>query len=463
MVSHSERPAATGTETLAMRQGRWIEALRYEDLPEKVVAKAKLLLLDYLGVARRGATLGHVKPVDALLDLLEPRAAGMAVMGGRRASPPYAAYANATYGHSFEYDDGHFDCGHPGVCVIPAALAVAEHVGADGRALLTAIVAGYQAMAAMMGPINRRTLDIGWHGMKVGGVFGAAAAAGKLLGLSALEQANALAVAASDSSGTMEYDQSGGEVKRFHAGMACRSGVQAAYLARAGLTGPLTIFEGPRGIHNLFSERQPADAEQFWTGEFLIMRTMIKMYPAVGTVHAALDALDMILKRHPATADEIDEIEVGLVYWAIPHGAAIFHPDDMISAQFSLAFACALRVIKGGTAAADFVNPACWRDPAINALCDRVKPVAIEVPDGAHELCGRVTMRYRDGSVEEAFQPAPRGLPQNPPTPADVEAKFRSLAAGILADSGEAVLARVRSVEAMAEVGELWSLLNPGA
>jgi 2-methylcitrate dehydratase PrpD len=460
MGPHSGAPVVAGTQTLAVRQGQWIEALHFDEVPVDVVSKAKLLLLDYLGVARRGATLAHVRPIEALLDLLEPKTRGTTVMGGRHAAPPYAAYANATYGHSFEFDDGHFDCGHPGVCVIPAALATAEQVGADGKALLTAIVAGYQAMAAMMGPINRRTLDIGWHGMKVGGVFGAAAAAGKLLGLSAIEQANALAVAASDSSGTMEYDQSGGEVKRFHAGMACRAGVQAAYLAKAGLTGPLTIFEGPRGIHNLFSERQHADPEQYWTGEFLIQRTMIKMHPAVGTVHAALDALDMILKRHPVTAAEIEEIEVGLVYWAIPHGAAIVHPEDMIGAQFSLAFACALRVITGGTAAADFVDPARWHDPAINALCDRVRPIAIDVPEGAHELCGRVTVRCRDGSVEEAFQPAPRGLPQNPPTPADVEAKFRGNVQGIVSDSGEAVVARVRSAETMVGVHEIWSLLH---
>lgn len=462
MSGHVGHADLTGGDTLVVRQARWIEALGYEQLPDHVAQLAKLLLLDFLGVALRGATLPHVRPVEALLDLLGPAPEGVTVIGGRRASPPYAAYANATYGHSFEFDDAHFDCGHPGVCVIPAALAVGEQVGANGQALITAIVAGYQAMAAIMGPINRRTLDIGWHGMKVGGVFGAAAAGGKLLGLDAQQQANALAIAASDCSGTMEYDQSGGEVKRFHAGMACRAGVQAAYLAKAGLTGPLTILEGKRGIHALFSEGRHEDPARFFAGEFLILRTMIKMYPAVGTVHAALDALDTVLRRRPAAAEEIDAIEVGLVDWAIPHGAAIAHPQDMIGAQFSLAFACALRVVKGAVAAPDFFEPANWRDAAINSLCDRVRAIPLSPPAGAHELCARVTVRFRDGAAEEAFQPAARGLPQNPASGEDVEAKFRSLVRGLIADNGSALIARVRTAEDLADVRALWAALKPG-
>ena len=110
-------------------------------------------------------------------------------------------------------------------------------------------------MICSVGPIHRRTLELGWHGTKIGGVFGAAAATGKILNLNALELANAFAIAASDASGTMEYDQSGGEIKRFHAGLASRSGVEAAILAAAGLTGPLTIFEGKRGYRPLLARR----------------------------------------------------------------------------------------------------------------------------------------------------------------------------------------------------------------
>ena len=453
------RPVAR--PTLAERQANWLEALRYEDIPEEVRARARLLLLDFLGVARLGSTLPQVEPARALLDMMGTRPEATLIGGSGRAAAPYAAYANGTFGHSCEYDDAHWDCGHPGVCVIPAALAIAERLGASGRNLLVAIVAGYQVMVWSQGPVNRRTLDIGWHGMKVGGVFGAAAAAAKLLGLSAEQTANALAIAGSDASGTMEYDQSGGEVKRFHAGMASRAGVQAALLAQAGLTGPVTIFEGPRGIHNLFTERRPKNAEDYWDGSFHLLRTMVKLHPMVGTTHGALDALAMVLDRRPARADEIDRIECHIVDWAIPHGAAIVHPHDMLSAQFSLAFACALRVVKGRVLIQDLANPACWADEELRALASRVEPVALDVPADAVELCGGVTVHFRDGTVEKAFQPSPRGYPTNPATADDIIAKFLNVVDGLMSvDQARRVAALVADVDALPKVAPLLEALG---
>ena len=440
--------AARTGPTLAERQAKWINEITYETIPADVRDRARLHLLDFLGVARRGATLPQVAPARALLADLDTSPQASIIGGGGKAAAAYAAYANGTYGHSCEYDDGHMDCGHAGVCVIPTVLALAEREGSSGKDIVTAIVAGYQAMVYSMGPINRVTLDIGWHGMKVGGVFGAAAAAAKILGLSELQTANALAIAGSDSSGTMEYDQSGGEVKRFHAGIATRSGLQAAVLAAAGLTGPLTIFEGLRGIHSLFSERGTVDIERFWDGTWHIMNTFVKLYPMVGTVHAALDALGMILERNPAGADDIAEIEVGLVDWAIPHGAAIFHPHDMLSAQFSLAHACALRVIRGQVAIADLVDPAIRSDAQINAFAEKIKPVAIDVPDGAEQLFGQVTVRFADGRSETVVQNAPRGHPKNPASADDIKTKFREVVSGLLDDeTTESVIAAVEGIE----------------
>lgn len=447
--------------TLAERQAVWIDALSYDIIPQEVLKRARQLLMDFLGVARLGATLPQVAPARMLLDIMATRGEATVIGGGDRASAPYAAYANGTFGHSCEYDDAHFDCGHPGVCVIPSALAMAERLGSTGQELLVAIVAGYQSMVWSQGPVNRRTLDIGWHGMKVGGVFGAAAAAAKLLRLTPQQTANALAIAGSDSSGTMEYDQSGGEVKRFHAGMASRAGVQAALLAKAGLTGPLTIFEGLRGIHNLFTEGQPKDPESFWDDSFHIMRTMVKLYPMVGTTHAALDALGTVLDRRPANPAEIDRIEIGLVHWAIPHGAAIVHPHDMLSAQFSLAFACALRVLRGRVTITDLMNPACWTDEEIKALASKVDPVAIAVPEGAAELCARATVYFTNGRSETAFQPAPRGYPTNPPSDADITNKFHSLIERLLpADRAQAVAAMIAEIDLQPSVLPLLAALG---
>jgi 2-methylcitrate dehydratase PrpD len=317
-------------DTIANRLGQWIVGLKYEDLSPEVIRQAKLCILDQLGVQIRGATLPQVQPVRHLVEAMGAAADATIALYGWKTTAPYAAYVNATFGHSCEFDDSHFHCGHPGVCVIPAALALAEQKRVTGRELITAVVAGYQAQATSIGPIHKSTLALGWHGTKVAGVFGAAGASANLLKLNPQQAAHALSVAGSDASGTMEYDQSGGEVKRLHAGSASRSGVQAALLAQRGMTGPATIFEGKRGIYRLFGDGTPPDIDAFWTGHFHILDTMFKLYPAVGTVHAPLNALTEILAAHRFDVEDVEAIRVGLADWAIPHGAAITRPDDCL-------------------------------------------------------------------------------------------------------------------------------------
>ena len=429
--------------TLAQKQGDWVAVLRYEDLPPEVIDSTKHCLLDFLGVALRGSTFPQVNPARALLKALGGNPVAT-VIGGQRTSLPYAALANATFGHSCEFDDSSFHCGHPGVCVIPAALATGEQEGIDGKALITAIVAGYQAMTYSVGPIHRGTLDLGWHGTKVGGGFGAAAATAKVLGLSAQQIANALAVAASDASGTMEYDQSGGEIKRFHAGLASRSGVEAALLASAGLTGPMTIFEGKRGVYQLFSAGKDPTIERYWGGEFHILETMFKLHPCAGTLHAAIDCVAKIQREHDVAPADVKSIDVGLVDWAIPHGAAIIVPTDVISAQFSLAFSLGLQMVSGEAAIDDYLNPAKWSDESIQAVARLVRPVAEEVPQGAEELFARVTLTTVGGAVYEASQTAPRGFPTLPATADDLKAKFRSVTATVMpSEQVESLIAAV--------------------
>jgi 2-methylcitrate dehydratase PrpD len=342
-------------------------------------------------------------------------------------------------------------------------LAVAERERANGRDLLTAIVAGYQVMVWSIGPINMRILDIGWHGMKVGGGFAAAATSAKLLGLDAEGIAQALAIAGSEASGITEYNQSGGDAKRYHAGMAARSGVQAALLAQAGLTGPLTVFEGQRGIHRLFSNGTPGPIEPFWNGDFHISRNMYKLYPAVGTFHAPLDALSMILTRRPAADDEIDRIEVRMADWAVRHSTTIKRPTDMTGAQYSLGFAMALRIVRGCAGLEQFSNPANWMDPALLTLADRVSVSAMSVPEGANEMYGDVTVHFRDGSSEHAFVPVPRGFYTNPASTADLHAKFREVTAHQLKPSdAEQMIALVEGADEIADVRMLWSALGQG-
>lgn len=453
--------AATATDgPLALAIARETTGYRFEDLPAAVVARAKQCLLDQFAVQLRGATLPQVQPAWRWASVRRGAPEATVVHHGLRTTAADAAFVNGSFGHSCEFDDSHYDCGHPGVCVIPAALAVAESRRASGRDLLVAIVAGYQAMARVVGPIHRSTLDTGWHGTKVGGVFGAAAAVARLLGLDEATCAHALSIAASDASGTMEYDQSGGEVKRVHAGLASRAGLQAAELAALGLTGPTDILEGRRGVHRLFGGGKPPDLGPFSGGRFHILDTIFKLYPSVGTTHAAIRALTVLQERHGFRAAQVRAIEVGLADWAIPHGASITRPKDSLGAQFSLAFSLGLRLVRGANRLQDYLDPEAWSDPAVLAAADLVRTRAVAMPAGATQLGAVVRVELEGGAVHEAAQPHMPGSPGEPASDAQLRDKFDALVAGLLPPERAARLAAlVGRLEQLDDLDELVPLL----
>jgi 2-methylcitrate dehydratase PrpD len=233
--------------TVARQLSERVLAVRFEELPANVVSMAKRLITDQIGVQLRGSTLPNVQPVRRLAESLAGKAEATVIGLTALVPAPQAAWVNGTLGHSAEYDDAHMAAWHTSSAVVPAAMALAERDDRSGADVLTAVVAGVQAMGVLGSVAGVGMLSAGWHGSKVLGVFGAAAAAGHLLGLDPRQLTNAFGIAASDAGGTMEYDRSGGEVKRLHAGSAARIGTEAALLAELGLTGPSTIFEGHRG------------------------------------------------------------------------------------------------------------------------------------------------------------------------------------------------------------------------
>jgi 2-methylcitrate dehydratase PrpD len=451
-----QQPLVTPVEELGGR----ILNISYHGLPAEVVVRAKDCLLDQLGVQLRGATMAHVQPALRVARRLQAAPQSTVVLHGDRTAAPLAAFVNASFGHSCEYDDAHFLCGHPGVCTIPAGLAFAEACRSSGKDLIRSIVAGYQAAALSVAPVHDDTLALGWHGMKLSGVFGAAATAGVLLGLDAEQMTNALAIAASEAGGTMEYDQSGGEVKRLHAGMASRSGTMAAMLAQEGLTGPHTIFEGRRGIWRLFGKADaPARTGLQGADKWQILDTIFKLYPCVGTLHAALDAVRMIQADNPLKPDDIDLVEVGLADWAVTHGGSIFRPIDVISAQFSLGYSIALRIVRQSNDIGLYMDPDGWTDPALLDVIDKVKPYAMPVAPG-EELGARVTVMARDGRRLEAVQPAFRGHHTNPASSGDIEEKFCETVAPVMSPAQtEELIEAIRHVDDMDDVTALAALL----
>jgi 2-methylcitrate dehydratase PrpD len=450
--------------TVAQQLSARVLALRFEEIPESVVAMAKRLATDQIGVQLRGSTLPNVQPVRRLAESLGGTAEATSVGSAALIPASQAAWVNGTLGHSAEYDDAHMAAWHTSSAVVPAAMALAERDDLPGADFLTAVVAGVQAMGVLGSVAGGGMLSAGWHGSKVLGVFGAAAAAGYLLGLDARQLTNAFGIAASDAGGTMEYDRSGGEVKRLHAGSAARIGTEAALLAQLGLTGPSTIFEGHRGIFALFGgvPEGTVPTAQAWE-RWQILGTMFRFIPAIAATHPPLDALRKLREAYGVSPQNVKQIRVGLPAWAVGHGAAITRPQDAISAQFSLAWGIALQLVTGDNRPQAYFDQSLWADPRLLAIADLVEPVAMEIPADDPGLSARIEVTLLDGTRLEAYQPGFHGHTVWPATDADVAAKFRANSEGVTAaGTADALLDTLSRLDKLSGIRELTVMLRPG-
>ena len=240
-----------------------ITTLSFRALPAEVVEKAKLLVLDTLGVMFLGSETPWTRIV--LDHFNEQGGAGESdvVQHHLRLPAAGAAFVNGTMAHSFDYDDDLAAC-HVACCVIPAALAVGQKNHASGKEVLTAIVLGYDVTVRLAETLDGHHLyGQGFHPTPVCGTLGAVASASRLLGLSGEEITNAMGIAGSFLSGSLEWLSDGSMTKRFHGGKSASEGVTASLLAKRGFTGPHAIFEGENGI--LSHVPSPTDTSKPWS------------------------------------------------------------------------------------------------------------------------------------------------------------------------------------------------------
>jgi len=273
---------ATGiTEQLAIHTAK----VRYEDIPPEAIEKAKDCILDQIGVELIGSTLEWNKIAYRYVAEMGGRGESTVVNYGNKVPTLDAAFVNATFGQGCELDDVGFAAGgHPSAATVPVALAVGEKQRNTGEDFLAAVVVGCDVMYRLLAAVRPSSGKRGFHSHGIGAPFGAMATAARLLRLNDGQMLHAFGIAGMHSSGTMEYDQTGGEVKRVIAGVAARGGIQSALLAQLGLTGPPTIIEGKRGFLKVFADQvEPDEITRDLGSDFKIMRVWFKLYPCVAT------------------------------------------------------------------------------------------------------------------------------------------------------------------------------------
>lgn len=426
-------PSRTSWAEQLARLGHEIVAAT--ELAPDVVETISLTVLDQIGIMVFAGTLPGPQPCIRVARGRRGHPEASAVGLGFMTTVADAGLVNATLAHACEFDDtGYGGSAHAGSICVPTALAVGQQRGASGRDVLKAVAAGYEVMYRLGRALTPGLTAHGLHPQSVLGPFGAATTASVLMGLTIDQTIHALTIAASHCSGTMEYARAGGEVKRYHAGMATHAGITSALLAEQGLTGPLSALDGPHGIARVLARLTQHDVteEQLLTGNdwLAVERRILKLYPVVGTIATALQALDEIAGLRTITADEVRRIDVWMSEYATHHGSAIIQPTDALGAQFSLPYAAGLRISRGSTDVAHFFDITTWDDPEIQLLASRVHAhvdPSLTTANWDEYWGSRVEVALADGEVLRSAQPYRRGSHKNPASAEDVKHKFARL------------------------------------
>ena len=328
-----------------VRLAEYAAALRYEDLPAPVVRQAKECITDTVAAGICGSALPWSRIVIDYAERTGPGGRSHILGRGSAVQAPAAALANGALAHAFELDSlTRPGAGaHPGATVLPPALAIAQEKGADGRALIAAFVAGNEVMIRIGRATGHTNEARGFHAPGTTGPFGAAVAAGHLLGLDAGAMTNALGIAGSLCGGLLEFARGdGGMVKRLHLGRASEAGVLAASLAAGGFTGPRTVIEGQFGFLRVFCTAwDEAELTRGLGEEFVVSSTVLKRYPCHATAHAAVKAVRELQAEHGFAGATVEAITVtGTERMVERHN--ILEPADLMLAQYSIPFSVAL-------------------------------------------------------------------------------------------------------------------------
>jgi 2-methylcitrate dehydratase PrpD len=400
------------------------------DIPDSAISAARAAILDWLGCAigASGSDLAGAMAAHLAHDGSGTGAATVLLPGLPAASARDAALVNGAVSHVLELDDIYTPAlYHPGVCVIPAALAAGQSAGASGDRLLRAVLAGYEVSNRLGAAINPQHYRF-WHTTGTVGTIGAAVAAAVALGLSKERVAWALGNAASMAAGLKQAFASEGMTKPLHAGRAAEGGVAAGLMARAGVSGATGMISGAAGLAAAMGEgAETADAMGDLFEDWTIMRPTLKRFASCGHTFAAADGALALCAEQGIAASDVARVEVQ-TYSAAIAAAGLTAPSTAFEARFSIAF-CTAAAISGRDLSDPSMFDEAVTDRDIQALAARVDVMPGATFDARFPTLRGATVRMacHDGRAVEIDIPTRKGAPENPLEPAEIWAKAARL------------------------------------
>jgi 2-methylcitrate dehydratase PrpD len=450
--------------TISQKHAAFIGNLSFNDISESALESCKIVILDTIGVALGGSQAQHSRSAASLaFDYSEKKEATVFASDGKT-SCLNAAFANGVMAHAIDFDDD-YEPGavHVGCAVIPAAFALAESRGENGKSLITAVVAGYEIACRAAGALALKENRAGFHITGAVGGFGSAAACGKLLQLEENQLVNALGIAGDQAGGLLQYHFDGTMLKHLHGGKAAQNGLFSALLAEREFSGSPEIFEGGYGFYNVLfgGDYDPTELTKDLGRSLRVGKTSLKPYPSCRSTHSPIAAALILKRRHNPPAEKIDKITLRLFARAFKSYNKP-SPETNLQALLSEQFCVATALLRGEVTLQSF-SPEALKDEKVRELMRKI----VLAEDSA--LTDRFTkMRSRPIVLEilmkngkryiEEVEWAP-GSPANPMSEADRIKKFEDLASAALGKekTGRLMnhLLNIEKVENIAAVTEL--------
>lgn len=429
--------------------GKFITEINFDRLPLDVVGQAKVAIRDHLGVMLSAIDDKAVAAARKVALRMRGREESTLIGTGVKVPVNLAAMVGAIMARTLDMDDGAYrvsgHLAHAGGVVVPSALSVAEYENATGKELIEATVAGYEV-----------TLRAGWlislwkmfapAGMA--GTYGAAAVAAKLLKLSKQETVDALGIAEAHClypSKAKRFDRM--VMTKEAAGWGAMTGVTAALLAQAGFKGPDTLFD--------LTDYNQEPLETLGS-DWEIMRLYFKPYSSCRFTHAPLDGVFDLIKMYDLDTENIREITIGVSFPAATKLFGTYRPPNIWQAQFSLPYVVGAALVDGKVGPEQFKDTK-LNDKAILSQADKVKLVADEEAGALASSKGmrscKIKIETKDGNVFENFVDYPKGAPENPMSEEELSGKFVELSTMFLgSDGSQEVLKFLNKLEDMVNI-----------
>lgn len=426
----------------------------FEKIPQKFIDDAKLRVLDWYGCALAGAHYRQMQIAGKYLEAQGGKEEATAIGVGRKLPARAAAFLNGIAGHVCELDDGHRTAiGHPGSITLPVALALGELHGASGKDFLKSVIVGYDMFARTgrtVNPTHYRT----WHTTGTCGTIAAAATAASILKLTPEEANNALGLACTMAGGLVE--SFGSHAKAINIAEACQNGLDAAVMAKMGLTGSHSALLGKKGFVAATSADPHVENLENPSEATLVSDTaFFKVYASCGHTNSPLDCLYALMKEAPIDRSQIEKITVTTYKVSVDVAGAMKTESEDV-AKFSIPYCFAISLKYGAVGLPQFADDV-RNDPEILDIARRVE--VTEDPEATKLFPRRVaevTIFFKDGTkrshkVWNSNDAADPGV---------IEAKFRNAASMIGKDGCDEVIAFVKNIEHQKDLGVLVKYLS---